>query len=114
MTATVAPSVQLLAGWGQIERTLAKIAAQCAVVERAVAASPYVKKQQAHKAKTAAMLAALIAARRSLRQVTAETCTLSAPRALVACTPELVLRLHQGNAPNARQHSPRPWEASPI
>lgn len=109
-----APAVQLLAGWGQIERALAKMAAQAQVIERAVAASPYVKRQQAHKAKTEANLAALIAARRSLRQVTAETCTPSAPRELVACTPELVLRLHQGNAPNARQHRATTRGAAPI
>lgn len=84
------------------------------VIERAMAASPLCKKRRAHQAKTEANLAALIAGRRNLRQVTAETCTPSAPKKLTANTPELVLHLHQGNAPNGWRDSDRLREATPI
>lgn len=113
MIVAPAPSVQLLAGWGQIERALAKMDALTAVVERALANCPREKQRRAHKAKTAANLAALIVARRSLRQVAAETCTPSAPRNLTATAPELALALHQGNAPNGRRNSDPTREATP-
>jgi len=104
LAATVAALDNWQAHWAQ----------QAGVIARAIAASPRAKQQRAHSAKTAANLAALIESRRSLRQVAAETCTPSAPRNLTARTPDLVLTLHQGNAPPASRHSTRARGAALI
>lgn len=113
-----APSVQMVTDMAGALAPLhalnARLRQAAEVIERAMAASPLVKKRRAHQAKTAANLAALIAGRRNLRQITAETCTPSAPKKLTANTPELVLHLHQGNAPNGWRDSDRLREATPI